>query len=646
MYDYARGEAVREAYLKELLDVAARLGLTGLAVYLEDFTLFLQPQAYRGSITLAAWKRLDAYARKKGLVILPLLNLYGHAEQTLSNPAYSHLRDDVRGTTLNYANPKAKDLVRQVLEVALDTFSSPWIHIGFDESWGMGNRAERETGKPIEVATVFREHLTWAANEVTSRGRRPAFWADVPSVYYPEIIPDLPRELIAVDWYYRCEPSYPSMKRWTSHGFDLWVAPTIGYSESVWPNFRGLAPHAVSVLDAGRDAGASGVIFTAWEQANFRFSERLPMLAYENRLATARGGEVPSLRRTMSDWYKPELGDEAESFVTASLEIGSLHDLLPAGLSEGTESLLEVRNYWYRHNRFSRQAWRRIKRILQDTAPTCRKFSNLALAHRRFSLMADILNPDGVDTGKLIRMVLDNEPVNRANWCAERTTASYRKKIVPLQDKLKRQLESWPSVLKGTPPPYSPAIAYAQRGFRPSLPSAHGFSVGARQLEKENTSFYAWYTGKALHFLFECTQKSPARGVEQSVDFLLTRDDLVAVCLDFKGQGKDYLWFESNPSATVFCQVHDIANGCKNSEWHPLSGKRTWAQVQPFDQGWSVEFCLPFSELQIAPPAPGEAMGLAIERRHGWNASPASRWGGTGYFSRDLPPYLSKLIFL
>jgi len=163
MYDYSFGNCVREDYIKSLLDTVAKMGLTGLAVYIEDLTMFVRPSIFKGSIDLAGWRRLDAYACGKGLLLLPLLNLYGHAQQTLAHAEFADLGDDEAAHTFDYGNPGTKALVEQTLDVALEVFSSPFIHIGFDETWGMGHKSERTTGQPVDVPSVFTTHLVWVS---------------------------------------------------------------------------------------------------------------------------------------------------------------------------------------------------------------------------------------------------------------------------------------------------------------------------------------------------------------------------------------------------------------------------------------------------------------------------------------------------
>lgn len=634
MYDYARGNNAREDFLKGLIDIASLLRLDGLAVYIEDFALFVAPETFEGSISLKGWKRLDRYAKSKQLVLLPLLNLYGHAEQTLARPEFSSLRDDARGGTFNYGHPKTKPLIQRVLDVVTETFSSPWIHMGFDEVWGMGFARERRTGNPIDVPSVFAKNLTWAAAQIRQRGRRPMFWGDVPGVYYPEIIPDLPRDLIAVDWFYRREPRYPSMQRWADEGFEFWIAPSIGFAEHIWPDFEELAGSVAKVINAGKRAGAGGIIFTAWEQYNLPFAPRIPFLAWQAQLTEGLVKGEKSFQQGMSDWLRPTLGKSADVYAQTAMELGRLNRVLPMDLLLPGIDWADTRHRWRCLNPFAGRQIARARRILESTRQRAARFPDLKLTHERYALQVELLCGGW---GDLKKRLVRAEEKNQSNWISERTAESYARQVKPMFEGLLRQIEGPESLRK--PLAVQRCMAAFGAGGKKKI-DPWQLPVGPTG---QTTQFFVWYTKDALHLKFNCTQDQAPRGVEESVDFMLTRDDLIAVCLDVWGTRRGFLWFEGNPAGTVFCQVHDRDN--VNSEWHPLAGRRKWGRAKTGKAGWSIEFRLPFRELGISPPGRGKEMGLAVERRYAWGEYPPSRWGGSGLVSRDRPGLLSRLVF-
>jgi|GEM_PF-4426666 len=640
MYDYARGRCVRESFLAELLTEARRLSLTGLAVYIEDLGPFDGLPGTVDSIRPEGWKRLDEHAASLGLELLPLLNLSGHSEQTLAHPEYADLRGDDRGTVLDYRLPGTRPLVSRVLDRVMTIFSSPRIHIGFDEAWGLGQREERRAGRALDLASIFVRDITWVAGEVVARGRRPMFWGDVPGVYYPEVIGDIPRSLIPVDWFYRVEPEYPAMRRWEEAGFEHWVAPTLGYSEPGLPDAARLQRHARRVLAAGAAAGAAGVIFTAWEQPVAPYRARLPLAAWE--AAQSRAPWVWFFETALA-YHTPRLGGRARDYVRASRALGAAGRLLPA---EATAyHPLRVREAWYRRNPHAPRLHARLRRLLDLAAPLAAPFPELALAWRHARFRADLFSPEPPDTARLRQEAGALCAALRDSWSGERLPEAFERIEKPGWERLIAAL----SEKAAAAPAFARAEVRVLRA-RPAAPQVEGFLYrkgyeGEERPETDPTRVFFWQDGhgRAFHALFHCRQGAPARGVETGVDFVLTRDDAVGLSLDFHGDASGFLWIIANAAGTVFCQRHTRDNA--NRQWDPLAGGKGWGRAVAVEGGWGVHLEIPFADLGIAPPPPGHRFGLSMQRYRNGHGGPDSLWGGLGWVHRDAPDCLASLRF-
>ena len=640
MYDYARGRCVQEAYLARLLEEARRLSLTGLAVYIEDLAPFDGLSGTPDSILPEGWKRLDDYAASLGLELLPLLNLSGHSEQTLAHPEYADLRGDDRGTVLDYSVPGTKPLVSRALDRVMAVFSSPRIHVGFDEAWGLAQREERRAGRPLDPAAIFVRDITWVAAEVVARGRRPMFWGDVPGVYYPQVTDDLPRSLIPVDWFYRVEPHYPCMQRWEEAGFEHWVAPTLGYGEPGLPDVSRLQRHARRVLAAGAASGASGVIFTAWEQPVAPYRMRLPMAAWQ--AAQSRTPRV-SFFETAQAWLAPQYGAQSRDYVRAARALGVAKRLLP--VDAFLFHPLRVREAWYRQNPNAPRLHARLHRLLERVHPLAAPFPDLALAWRDARFWADLFSPAPLDTGRLRQEAQALGAAQRGPWEEERAAEAYDRIELPRwQARIAALAEP-----AGAAPQTAPEEVALPRS-RPATPQVGRFRYrkdkageALAEGEADATRVFFWQDGRAFHALFHGRQEAPARGVETGVDFVLTRDDAVGLSLDFHGKANGFLWIIANASGTVFCQRHTRDN--QNRQWDPLAGPKPWGRPVPVEGGWGVHLEIPFADLGIAPPPVGHRFGLSMQRYRNGHGGPDSLWGGLGWVHRDAPDCLASLRF-
>jgi hexosaminidase len=103
-------------------------------------------------------------------------------------------------------------------------------------------------------------------------------------VNFPSIIPQLPRGLVAVPWWYEPDPD-PEYKHWldplTAHGLPTFVAPGVNMWTEISPDFHTSFRNIDTFLAAGRRAHTLGLINTFWtddQQALRRMA--FPGMAY------------------------------------------------------------------------------------------------------------------------------------------------------------------------------------------------------------------------------------------------------------------------------------------------------------------------------------------------------------------------------
>ncbi|CAI4222783.1 unnamed protein product [Auanema sp. JU1783] len=140
-----KGAPPKVPYFKQLLNLVAKAGATGVLIEWEDMF------PWKGKLEIA--KSTDAYslndvreilseATTLGLDIIPLVQTFGHLEWVLKLDEYKHLRE-------NEAYPQVlclgdeegvdivKDALRQVIEVHSE-YGIPYFHIGADEAFEFG----------------------------------------------------------------------------------------------------------------------------------------------------------------------------------------------------------------------------------------------------------------------------------------------------------------------------------------------------------------------------------------------------------------------------------------------------------------------------------------------------------------------------
>jgi hypothetical protein len=154
--------------------------------------------------------------------------------------------------------------LRELYDELLPNFSSRFFNVGCDETWDLGRGQSREACARLGKGRVYLEFLKNIHREVARRGRRMMFWGDI-ILHYPELIPELPRDVIALNWGY--EANHPFEKeaaQFARAGIPFYVCP----GTSTWMSLLGRHDNAFANLRAaaraGRRHGALGYLITDW----------------------------------------------------------------------------------------------------------------------------------------------------------------------------------------------------------------------------------------------------------------------------------------------------------------------------------------------------------------------------------------------
>ncbi|MEE8467664.1 MAG: glycoside hydrolase, partial [Planctomycetota bacterium] len=111
---------------------------------------------------------------------------------------------------------------------------------------------------------VYLDFLLQVCRRVRDRGVRPMFWADV-ILQYPELVPQLPRDAVAVAWGYEAgHPFEEEAARLAQAGLEFYLCP----GTSSWQSLVGRVPNLLANLReaaaAGLRHGASGLLIADW----------------------------------------------------------------------------------------------------------------------------------------------------------------------------------------------------------------------------------------------------------------------------------------------------------------------------------------------------------------------------------------------
>jgi len=283
MLDISHGPLPTEKEIERQLDFLARWKANQYYLYSEDsIELTGYPLlALGGRLTRDEVRRIVAYGRDRHIDVIPNFDLYGHEHDLFRVEKYSHLSDEPHGTEFDASNPEVEKVLEDWVNQFTDLFPSPFVSIGFDETFQI-EAATHATGAAAAPAELFVKQLTSVASLFQQHGKTVMAYDDI-MVKYPQVIPRLPKGMIAVAWYYTSED--PTYKHWLGPlealHFPHIVQPGVTSYDDIAPDFDTSFENIDTFLAAGRKSGAIGLVNSVWaDDAQLLFRMSLPGIAY------------------------------------------------------------------------------------------------------------------------------------------------------------------------------------------------------------------------------------------------------------------------------------------------------------------------------------------------------------------------------
>jgi hexosaminidase len=264
MIDMSHGPLPTEDEVKHQIDFLARWKANQYYIYSEgaielDRYPLLNPE---GRFAKEQIRRIITYGRERHIDVIPFLELYGHLHDLLRIELYSGLGAFPHSVELDPSNHKVTSLLADWAEQIVDLFPSPFVHVGFDETWRIEDVANKRGN--TTPAALFAEQLGNVAKLFAQHSKTVMAWADV-MVKYPETIERLPQGLIPVAWAYE---AHPDVKKWldplTAKHLPHFIQSGVANWQQIALNFDMTFANIDNFLAAGRRSGALGMINSVW----------------------------------------------------------------------------------------------------------------------------------------------------------------------------------------------------------------------------------------------------------------------------------------------------------------------------------------------------------------------------------------------
>lgn len=221
---------------------------------------------YNACYTREQIRRIVAYARLRHMDVIPFVELYGHLHELLRLEKYAGLGIGKYGHDLDPRNPGVQVLLKDWISQYAEMFPTPFIHIGFDETWET-ERLKKEDPS-IHPRELYLSQLNFVSSTVRSYGKRAMVWTDI-SRNYPDIITEFPGDVIPVIWEYSDEPA--SMNKWLipvkKEKLPFFVQSGVDSWGNVYPAADYTYDNIDICLKTCHDEKAIGYITSVWTDA-------------------------------------------------------------------------------------------------------------------------------------------------------------------------------------------------------------------------------------------------------------------------------------------------------------------------------------------------------------------------------------------
>jgi len=266
--DVSRGLVPTVDYVKRQIRTFAYFKMNMHSLYMEHTFAGRSHPLYApedGSFSPDELKEIVAYGKKYHVEIVPQQQTFGHLHKVLKFEKYNRLAEVPYGDVITPQEEDSFNLVADLYKEIDEIFPSRFFHIGADETFELGEGRSLEAVKKEGVGKVYFAHINRVRETLKPYNRRLMMWGDI-ALNHPELIGDIPKDMIVMNWAYGARDSYNSrIEPFQKAGLEQFVCPSVWNFNHIFPNNEFAAVNIRNFVRDGQAAGALGVMNTNWD---------------------------------------------------------------------------------------------------------------------------------------------------------------------------------------------------------------------------------------------------------------------------------------------------------------------------------------------------------------------------------------------
>ena len=267
--DISRGPVMTEERMHGLVRTLADFKMNVLSFYMEHVFPYRSSPGVAPESGLTAEKlaKVAAYAHEYHVDLIPQQQTFGHLHNMLKLELYADMAETEHGTVLAAENERGYRWVEGAAKELAATFRSPYLHIGSDETFELGEGQSRALVARVGVGEAYLLHMRRVTKMLAPLGKKLMFWGDI-ALSHPELMPKLPKELVAVTWNYDAKDDFRGfIDPFRRAGMEVWVAPGLNNWSRLYPDMRRAMGNINQFTLDGKRQGAVGMLNTHWNDS-------------------------------------------------------------------------------------------------------------------------------------------------------------------------------------------------------------------------------------------------------------------------------------------------------------------------------------------------------------------------------------------
>ena len=340
MMDFAHGGLITTDEIKRQIDFLARWK-TNQYYFYNEVSINMKGFAgmnYQAGYTQQEIRNIVAYGKERHMDIIPFVAFYGHLHDLLKLEKYASLAIGHYGEELDPRNPAVGTLLKDWIKQYAQLFSSPFMHVGFDETWET-NRIGTDVDTSVHSEALWLRHLDFVQQELKKYGKTVLAWTDMNS-YYPDIMTRMPKEVIPVIWEYTPDTAniHHYLDPVLKEKKPFFIQPAVSGWGHVYPAADYTYTNIDLCLKAGMTNHTLGFITSVWTDAVEPFI-RPSWLFMAYGCIGAWQGTVPDKKTFIADYSSIVYPAVKEDMQQALTYLAQTIETLEKCLEKGTNHL-------------------------------------------------------------------------------------------------------------------------------------------------------------------------------------------------------------------------------------------------------------------------------------------------------------------